>query len=229
MKTVQDTPNSSKTKADILFGEFLISKELLSPRELIEVLNKQHGQGGRLGELLVQLKILSEDDVTMALAEYLSMEYIRLDETDKINMNIARILPESIAKRFCLVAIGEENEKIVVAMADPLNVIAIDTITLKIKHQIKPVISSAKEIRRAIEIIYHGSDVEEQYLRDLVETEIDNEDKQEIVSVEETDEMDISNEAEATKPPVIRFVDLLLSQAVKSRASDIHVEPQKNR
>ena len=74
-------------------------------------------------------------------------------------------------------AIGEIDDKVIVAMADPLNVVAIDTITLKIKRQIKVVISSPQEIRRAIEVIYHGSDVEEQQLRDLVEIEVGEEGK----------------------------------------------------
>ncbi len=143
-------------------------------------------------------------------------------------MNIARAIPEKIAKRFCLVTIDKTDDKVIVAMADPLNVIAIDTIALKIKHKIKVVISSAQEIRRAIEIIYHGSDVEEQRLRDLVKLEegVGADGNQEDLPAEDI-EADISGEAAATQAPVIRFVDLLLSQAVKSRASDIHIEPQE--
>ncbi|KKK58691.1 hypothetical protein LCGC14_3041870, partial [marine sediment metagenome] len=227
MKTAQDTPGTSATKTKFLFGEFLVSKGLLSRRELIEVLNEQRRHGGRLGEALLRLKMLKDEDVTCALAEYLSMDYIHFDDVAKIDMNIARILPESIAKRFCLVAIGEIDNKVIVAMADPLNVIAIDTITLKIKRQIKVVISSPREIHQAIEVIYHGSDVEEQHLRDLVELEISTEDSQEDL-FEDATETDISGEVAATKAPVIRFVDLLLSQAIKSRASDIHIEPQEH-
>jgi len=227
MEVVQDTFNPPKTKADLLFGESLVSKGLISHRELIEALNEQRQQGGRLGEILQRLKMLSDEDVTHALAEHLSMEYIRFDDVAKIDVNTARTLPESIAKRFCLVAIGEIDNKIVVAMADPLNVIAIDTITLKIKRQLKVVLSSPQEIQKAIEVIYHGSDVEEQHLRDLVELEVGEAGDQEKVE-EDISEGGISSEIAATKPPVIRFVDLLLSQAVKSRASDIHIEPQEH-
>ncbi|GAG17043.1 unnamed protein product, partial [marine sediment metagenome] len=170
------------------------------------------------------LKMLNDEDVTLALAEYLSLEYTRLDDVDKIDMNLARILPESIAKRFCLVTIGQTDDNVIVAMADPLNVIAIDTITLRIKRQIKVVISSPQQIHQAIERIYHGSDVEEQCLRDLVELEVGSEESQKDLLAEK----DISSEEAATKAPVIRFVDLLLSQAVKSRASDIHIEPQEH-
>jgi type IV pilus assembly protein PilB len=143
-------------------------------------------------------------------------------------VKIARTLPENIAKRFCLAVIGERDNKLVVAMADPLNVIAIDTITLKMERQIKPVISSPQEIRQAIELIYHGSDVEEQGLRDLVQLEIGREETQKELLAEDAEEDEANTEAAAIQPPVIRFVDLLLRQAVKSRASDVHIEPQEH-
>jgi len=222
-QTISDTP---EVEANLPFGELLVSKGLLSREELEKVLNEQSKQGGRLGEVLLRLDKLNHEDVILALAEHLSMDYIRLDDTskmDKIDMDVARLLPESIAKRFCLVAISEADDKVVVAMADPLNVVAIDTVALKMKRQIKPAISSPREIRRAIELIYHGSDVEEQQLRSLVEGQVDEDG----ILSEEAEEPDISGEADANKAPVIRFVDLLLSQAVKSRASDIHIEPQE--
>ena len=222
-----ETASKTKAEADLLFGELLVSKELLSHRELSEALKEQSEHGGRLGEVLLRLKMLNDEDVTLALAEYLSMDYARLDDIDQIDMNLARMLPESVAKRFCLVVIGQTDDSVIIAMADPLNVIAIDTITLRIKRQIKVVISSPQRIRQTIEAIYHGSDVEEQQLRDLVEFEVSTEQSQEDLFAEDIAEAGVSEEA-ATKAPVIRFVDLLLSQAVKSRASDIHIEPQEH-
>ncbi|MHC4171668.1 MAG: GspE/PulE family protein [Planctomycetota bacterium] len=229
MDSAQDTLNIPKTEANLLFGELLVSKGLLSREELGKVLEEQREQGGRLGEVLLRLEMLNNEDVTRTLAEHLSMEYIRFDDINKINMDIARTLPESIAKRFCLVLVGEVDNKVIVAMADPLNVIAIDTVTLRMKRQIKLVISSPREIRRAIELIYHGSDIEEQQLRDLVELEAGEEEKRERDELlGDFAEIDASSEADANKAPVVRFVDLLLSQAAKSRASDVHIEPQEH-
>ena len=226
MDSAQTVPNIFKPETTLLFGELLVSKGLINSDELTEVLNAQREKGGRLGEILLRLKILNDEAITNALAEHLSMEYIRFDgDVSKIDMDTARLLPESIARRFCLVAMGEADSKVVVAMADPLNVVAIDTITLKMKRQIRAAISSPREIQRAIDLIYHGSDIEEQRLRDLVEIEIGNEEDE--ILVKKEDEADISSEVGASNPPVIRFVDLLLSQAVKSRASDIHIEPQE--
>jgi len=123
--------------------------------------------------------------------------------------------------------LAEDDSRILIAMADPLDVIAMDTVTLKMKHQVKATISSPREIRRAIGLIYHGSDIEEQQLRDLVEIEVGLDVETGDALLEDINEPDISGEVAATKAPVIRFVDLLLSQAVKSRASDIHIEPQE--
>jgi len=230
MKTAQDTHDVPKLKTTHLFGEFLVSKGLLTRMQLTKALDEQRRYGGRLGEALLRLGMMVEEQVTQALAEHLSMEYFHFDDISKIDLNIARTLDESIAKRFCLVGIGEADNKMVVAMADPLNVIAIDTITLKIKRPIKVVIGSAQEIRRAIEIIYHGSDMEEQRLRELVQSEVNrvDEDEDERVEsiLEDTSDAESTSEEAAEKAPVIRYVDMLLSQAVKSRASDIHIEPQ---
>ena len=232
MESVQAISRIPESQESLFFGELLVAKGLISREELRDVLNQQRDKGGRLGEVLLRLKMLNDEDITSALSEHFDMEYIRFDNkntTDIIDVKIARLLPESIATRFCLVAVREENNKIIIAMADPLNVIAIDTVTLKLKRQIKPVISSPREIHRAIELIYHGSDVEEQQLRSLVEIEIGDEEKlNEDTILEDMVETDMTGEAAANKAPVIRFVDLLMSQAVKSRASDIHIEPQES-
>ena len=181
MGSVQTTPGVPDTQAGVSFGELLVSKGLLTREQLMEALNQQRSQGGRLGEVLLQLKLLDDKGVTAALAEHFSMEYIHLDDSsqiEKIDRDVARTLPESIAKRFCLVVVAEEDNHVVVAMADPLNVVAIDTVTLKLKRPIRPAISSSREIQRAIEMIYHGSDVEEQQLRNLVDIEVSGSEKE---------------------------------------------------
>jgi type IV pilus assembly protein PilB len=230
VRTNYMAPEQGTFKSDdaVLFGERLIAKGLVTQRQVFEALKKQRLDGGRLGEVLLRLKMLTEKDVTSTLAEHLAMETIVFDDISKINMDVARLLPESIARRFCLVAIGESNGDVVVAMADPLNVIALDTIKLRLRRTIKTVLSSPEQIHKAIEMIYHGSDVEEQRLREIAETvDIDMLKVENEPNGESATEADISVEVEATKAPVIQFVDLLLSQAVKSRASDIHIEPME--
>jgi len=217
-KTVESSPR-------LPFGEWLVNKNFLTHRKLCEALSEQHQNGGRLGEVLRRLKMLDEDSVTQSLAEYLGLEYVKLHNPAEIEVDIARAIPEKIAKRFCLVGLNHEDDHIVVAMADPLNIVAIDTVEFRVKHKVRVVVSPERNINDAIDLIYHGSHIAEQRLRDLVELELSTEEDD---IDEELLEADIRSEEEAaTKAPVIRFVDLLLGQAVKRKASDIHLEPQE--
>ncbi|MBP7051166.1 MAG: hypothetical protein KBE65_09135 [Phycisphaerae bacterium] len=227
MKTTSGSFSVLESNGRHQFGELLVNKGMITQDELLGALDEQREKGGRIGEILIRRRILDDLTLSTVLAEHLCMEYIGLDDHSKIDLKVARALPESIAKRFCLLTLREEDGKLVTAMADPLDVVAIDTVMLKMQRPIKPVISAPGEIRRAIELIYHGSDIEERQLRDLVATENDADEEiaANIPAVEGFDGATGGEEA-ANQAPVIRFVDLLLRQAVKNRASDIHIEPQ---
>ena len=215
----------------LLLGDLLIQRRLITSEDLETALTEQRKSGERLGEVLLRLDIIDDATLTNTLAEHLGIERADLRDLSKIDMQVAKLLPETIAKRFCLVAIDEEGDKLVVAMADPLNVFAVDAIVLKIQRPIKPLIGSRREINRAIDLVYHSSDVEERQLRDLIalESEGDSEAATDAhFAVEETPQGEAGGEEAANQAPVIRFVGLLLKQAVKSHASDIHVEPQAN-
>lgn len=208
------------------FGDLLVRKGLITQDDLVHALKEQRERGGRLGDVLVRLQMLDDATLGTVLAEHLAIAYVSLDDATNVDLKTARVLPESIAKRFCLIALREENGKLVTAMADPLDVVAIDTVMLKMQRPIRPVISSAGDIRRTIEMVYHGSDVEERQMRDLVAVENNAVDPDEALTIEQRSEAEASGEEAANQGPVIRFVDLLLRQAVKCRASDVHIEPQ---
>ncbi|MCU0913569.1 MAG: Flp pilus assembly complex ATPase component TadA [Planctomycetes bacterium] len=208
------------------FGDLLVHKGLITPADLAQALREQREKGGRLGEVLLGLRLIDDQALGRTLAEHLSIEYLTLDDATRIDTQIARTLPESIAKRFCLIVLQEDQGKLLTAMADPLDVVAIDTVMLKMQRPIRPMISAASDIRRAIETLYHGSDVEERQLRDLLAGEDTADEAHEAVTIEEHPQAETESEEAANQAPVIRFVDLLLRQAVKNRASDIHIEPQ---
>ena len=218
------------TESGRLFGGLLLSRDLITPDDLKKALDDQRENGGRLGEVLLRLQLIDDSTLTTALADHLSIEYVNLEDVSKINAHIARLLPETIAKRFCIISIGEEEDgRLIMAMADPLDVFAVDTVMMKLHRSIKPMISSRREINRAIELIYHSSEAEERQLRDLIALEADHgEGPDEDLSIAESSQMDAGGEEAANQAPVIRFVGLLLKQAVKSRASDVHIEPQAN-
>ncbi len=215
-----------KTETNVLLGEWLVQKQYITHDQLCSALAHQAQHQCRLGEALIALDIVSNEDVALVLAEYLGVEYFPLDDISKIDMTVSRRLPETIARRFNLIAISEHDGQIVITMADPLNVVAIDTVTVKLKQRIKVVISPPYRITEAIEAIYHGSDVEEQRLRDLIQTETLDDDEFSLVIEEENNSLENEGETDANQAPVVRFVDLLMNQAIKSRASDVHIEPQ---
>lgn len=222
---MEDTLKTNDKEQKLLFGEWLVGKDLLTHRKLHEALSEQYQRGGRLGEVLLRLRLLDSDSLSRSLAEYLGVEYILLDNPSEIDPETAKSIPEKIAARFCLIAIDADDDGVTIAMADPLNIVAIDTVTLKLKKKIKVVLSSVASITHAIDSVYHGSRVAEEGLRELVELELDAEEDDFVEN--ELLEMDIRDEEmEATKAPVIRFVDLLLGQAIKRKASDVHLEPQ---
>ena len=220
----QEQGSATAIRENQLFGDWLIQQEAITVEQLDSALNEQKTNGGRIGQSLVRLKVLSDDELTRNLAEYLNFDYISLADLSVLDKDVARRIPENIAKRFGVLATEETDEYIIVAMSDPLDVIAVDTVSVKLKQPIKTLLAAENEIQRAIEYIYPGTDVEAQQLRDLVDLEISSDDDD---LLENALEMEISSAAEAEDAPVIRFVDLMLSQAIKSRASDIHIEPQE--
>jgi type IV pilus assembly protein PilB len=210
-------------KSNLLFGDWLVQQGYLEESQIRKALDDQARNGGRIGQALVRLKIFDSLQLIQLLAEYLNLDYLSLEDMTGIDKVIARAVPENIAKRFCMLAVRQDGDRVLVAMSDPLNVIAIDTVAVKLKKSIRVMLSSEEQVLRAIEYVYHGTDVEEQKLRDLVEFEVSADDD----VLEEIHETETVGTADAEDAPVIRFVDLMLSQAVKSRASDIHIEPQE--
>ena len=210
----------------LLLGEWLVEEGLISHEQLQSALSEQKRTGRRLGQTLVQMKYVSDHQLTRTLAGFLSVDYLELDDLSVIDKEAARGVPENIAKRFGLIVIGQREEKMLVAMVDPLNVVAIDTVSVKLKRPILKAIASETAVQRAIDFVYHGTDAEVRKLHDLVETE------NELASVddhslEDALDADLDECIGADDAPVLQFVDLMLRHATKSRASDIHIEPQE--
>lgn len=210
------------------FGQFLRQQGLVSSEDIEQALDEQRQNGGRIGDVLVRQEKVMEADMLRALAEYLNMDYLPLQDMTKIDRDLARSLPESIARRFYMLPVSSEDNQVSIMMADPLDVVAIDTAMMRLKCKIRPAVAPRQIILDAIETVFHGSDVEERRLRDLIETELPGDGESVIVSDEvEYDNPESEEHGEANEAPVVQFVDLLLRQAVKSQASDIHIEPEE--
>lgn len=158
------------------------------------------------------------------LGSYMSKESRRAPyEKIQINSKIAQMISKHLALKLCVIPIGITKDKIVLAMANPLDAAARDSIRLKLKKNIKVVVSPRNEILKAIENIF--GETSEQDLRALVEEQSNTEYKS---GWDKKDENDNVTEIDSSKAPVVNYVNMILQQSVKKRASDIHIEPQDN-
>ncbi len=198
-------------------GDLLVSVGKITQEQLMEVLKEQKIFGKKIGKLLVEKGYVTELDIIQVLEFQHGIPHIDLDK-HYIDPDVPKLINENIARRNVLIPIKREGEDLTVAMADPLNLFAIDDIKIATGLEVKPVISTQDNIINAIEQ-YYGKQSAEQAIEDFKKQyDVDN--------IEELDE-DILNEI--NNAPVVRLVNSIVKQAVKAKASDIHIEPFENR
>lgn len=200
-------------------GQILQQKFSLSPGRLEEGLRIQQEKGGRLGEILIRLKAVKEEEVLEALGLQLSLSYWPTLEPHQLDPTLLAKVPIGFAKRNELLPVTRENGRVIVAIADPLNLFALDDLRIVLVSDVSPVIVSAKKILHCINQVYDRpmTDSAEQVIEDLGAESLDR------LASELEEPQDL---LEATdEAPIIRLVNSLLFEAVKDRASDIHFEP----
>jgi len=201
--------------------ELLISNKLITPGQLEQALKIQKERGGKLSDIIVELKFIKETDLISVLSEGLGFPLIDLKRF-KIDYEIVKVIPSAIARHYQLIPVSKMGDTITLAMADPLNIFAIEHVESLTGYKINPIISSAQDILQAIELSY--PDVTKGEIDDLVKEmastsiEVIREEKEALPSDQELDR--ISREA-----PVIKVTNFLLEDGVKKKASDILVEP----
>lgn len=194
-------------------GDLLVDSRKIAPEQLKKVLIKQQGSGKRLGEILIEDGILSEEDILGVLEQQLCINRVYLD-MEHIDQKITQVIPESISKKYNLVAFGMEDNKLKVAMSDPLNIFAIDDVKISSGFDVQIYIASTKDIKKAIDI-YYASQNAKKAAADLSKSQGINEAKEENKA-----QLDDIKSA-----PAVRLVDSIISDAIKLKASDIHIEP----
>jgi type IV pilus assembly protein PilB len=193
-------------------GALLIEQGLLTEAQLDAALAEQAGSGKPLGRLLIEQGTISEVELVRTLARQVGLEFVDLNEYP-IDASVAALVSESVARRYQAIPIGWEDGKLVVAMADPSNVFAVDDIRAIAGADVHTVVATASQIIETIERFFR------------VDGEVD-----EIMAAasEDADETmpDLLTLSEVVEDaPIVKFVNLLVNQAVQDRASDIHVEP----
>lgn len=193
-------------------GEILIEAKKISEEELSRALLEQKKYGEKLGKVLVRMGILSEEDILNALSSQLKIQIVKLDEI-KIDPEVLKILPKEVANDFLVFPIGRNGNVLQIATADPLDFSAIDEISRMTKMEVEVYLASEAEIKRALEKYYGIKTIIEETIEAIKEEKVEEAEEEERAVVSADDE------------PVIRFVNSLLSQAISDNASDIHIEP----
>ncbi|SHH46419.1 GspE/PulE family protein [Tepidibacter thalassicus] len=194
-------------------GELLVYAGKITEEQLKEALKEQKKYGKKLGQILVDKNIITEEEIIEVLEFQLGIPHVILDKLI-IDAEIPLLITESLARRYTLIPIKKRNGKLVVAMADPLNIFAIDDVKISTGMDVDPVICSEREILNAIDQ-YYGKEIAEKAIEDFKKQyNVDN-----IHDLDEEILNDINN------APVVRLVNSIIKQAVKAKASDIHIEP----
>ena len=198
-------------KSTLKIGELLLYAGKINSMQLKEGLKAQEGTSRKLGEVLVELGHVSQDDIVEVLEFQLGFPRIDLNKYE-INQSVVNLLPESIVRKYKLIPIDKRDGKLIVAMVDPLNFFAVDDIKLYTKMELESVLATAGDITKLIDKYYTGSSTRK-VLEEFTGEGMFEDDQEEV------------EDAEVTSAPIVRLINSLFDQAIRSKASDIHIEP----
>ncbi len=203
-------------------ADVLIEEGLLLPNQLEEAVAIQQREGGRLLKILTDRQFVTDQDMTVSMGRCLNTPLINLPKI-RIPEEIMALVPRDMAKANKLVPIARLNGKLFVAMADPTNVLAVDDVKRRVQLEIVPMIATEKSVNDAISGVHNASNIS-QVLKQVAEDAAQAGDVE--VQSTKSDEIDLDRLAtDSEDAPVIKIVNLILVQAVKEKASDIHIEP----
>jgi len=204
-------------------GDLLVKEKIITPEQLEQATKAQKEQSCRLGSALVKLGFLTDEDVTNFLSRQYGVPAINLSYFE-IDPAVVKLIPFETAKRYQILPLSRVGASLTIAMVDPTNVFAMDDIKFMTGFNIEPVVASESSILAGIEKAY-GSTKEEEDLETVMQSmsELTDED---VELAGEQQEIGLSElEKAADEAPVVKLVNVVLSDAVKRGASDIHVEP----
>lgn len=203
-------------KSNLRLGELLLFSGKITQEQLDIALVEQASTNAKLGEIVVEKGWLTSDEIVDALEFQLGFPRVDLSKYE-INQSIATLLPESLVKKYKLIAIDKKDDKLIVAMVDPLNFFAKDDVKLFTKMELEPVIATAIDINKVIDKYYSGESTK-RVLEEFTENYMPA----------ESDDLDSTEMAEVTSAPIVRLLNSIIEQAVRRRASDIHIEPYQD-
>ncbi len=200
-------------------GELLVRENLISVQQLQKAQEEQRRSGGRIGTLLVKNGSIQDHDLTNFLSKQYGVPAISLKDFE-IDGEVLKLVPRATAEKHQIIPVNRAGSSLIVAMTDPSNIFAIDDIKFLTGYNVEVVVSSETAIREAIEKYYaeKGPDLD-QVMQGFDDSEVS------LVEAGGDDMNVVDLETSAGEAPVVKLVNLILLDAIKKGASDIHVEP----
>jgi len=211
--------NDSSSGSSGRLGELLVREKLITPLQLQGAVEQQRKSGGRLGHHLTKLGYVQENELTAFLSQQYGVPSINLSDFD-IDPEVLKLVPKEVVVRHQVIPVNRAGQNLIVAMADPSNIYAIDDVKFVTNLNIDVVVASEPAIAEAIEKYYTSNVSFEDVMLDFA----DEEEEFELDDVEE-DLNVLDLEKSAGDAPVVKLVNLILLDAIRKNASDIHVEP----
>jgi type IV pilus assembly protein PilB len=196
-------------------GELLVQKALLSAEDLERAKAEAKANGTRVGLALTQMGLIEESELAEAVSQKYGVPSINLDEFE-IDAEVVSLIPEDVAIKHTIMPVNRAGSTLIIATADPSNIFAIDDVKFLTGYNVEVVVSAEEAIRRAIDRYYSAGAIS----LDEVMEGFDDEDVEAVGT--ESDEVDAKAAEDA---PVVKLVNLILTDAIKKNASDIHIEP----
>jgi len=210
----------------VRLGEILLKESLITQDQLDKALEFQRSNGGKLGSCLTKMGFITDDDITGVLSRQYGVPSINLKyyEIDPI---VIKLIPQDTALRYQVVPLSRVGSVLTIAMTDPTNVFAMDDIKFMTGFNVEPVVASESAIAEAITRFYGGGQSNHEELSNLMKDLVDDDQELELATDEQ--ELDATAlERAAEEAPIIKLVNLILTDSLKRGASDIHVEPYEN-
>ncbi|HZU98673.1 MAG TPA: ATPase, T2SS/T4P/T4SS family [Planctomycetota bacterium] len=206
-------------------GEILKQMDLISDAEIEEIVKLQEDKPGKkFGELAVEAGYITPPDLMYAIATQTGMPVEDLDEREEINPDVINRVPKQMAETYRIMPVEFEDNVLVVALADPMNTNVLDDIRFMTNCEVKGAVALPESIDRAFEKYYGGK--EDNLATAMAELGINPDDVKSVEEGKENSQKDLEAMAEST--PVVKLLNLILLQAIKDRAADIHLEPFEN-
>ena len=199
-------------------GELLVNKKLITDDQLNKGIAEQKKNGGKIGTILIKMGFVNENNLLHFLSEQYGAPAIKLSEFE-INPEVLKIIPPEIASKYQIMPLSVKNSSLTVAMVDPSNIFALDDIRFLTGYRVEPLIASEEAVLNAVDT-YYGTTTAG---LDNLLAGFDTEDVEFVEDEEGPDASALQQESEDA--PVIRLVNAILTDAITKNSSDIHVEP----